>query len=72
MKLKNAVVGQRVVAKCADIIGDILVGKAGVIVETDNSICPIKVKFDERFSSELHGEDGRCWWMYPHQIKKEK
>lgn len=71
MKLKNAVIGQRVVVKHIDDISD-LIGKAGVIVETDNSICPIKVKFDERFSSELHGEDGRCWWLYPHQIKKEK
>ncbi len=70
MKLKNAVIGQRVIVKHIDDIS--LIGKAGVIVEIDNSICPIKVKFDERFSSELHGEDGRCWWMYPHQIKKEK
>lgn len=73
MKLKNAFIGQRVVVKHIDPIGDIAKGQTGTIVDIDNSVfCPILVEFDEAFTDGLHGKDNRCYWLYPSQIKKEK
>ena len=38
MKLKNAFIGQRVVVKHIDPIGDIAKGQTGTIVDIDNSV----------------------------------
>lgn len=72
MKLKNAVIGQRVVVKHIDPIGDMAKGQTGTIVGIDNSVCPILVEFDEAFTDGLHGENKRCYYVYPEQIRKEK
>lgn len=29
------------------------------------------VRFDERFSGRLHGEDNRCWWVDSKEICRE-
>ena len=73
-------IGQRVVVKdnytwddAFDVQCPNIVGQIGTVHGiTDDVTLQVLVKFDSKFSDNLFGSKGRCWWLDKTHLRKVK